>query len=272
MPRLAVLVAVDITQRKQAEAALSRLQDQLARSTRASALAVSSASIAHEINQPLAAVAANAQALVRWLQAHPPEVEEARNAGERIVRDVRRASAIVGRIRAMLRQEAGQREPIDLLDVLSTVLDRVVDSARALGVDLIWRGCDSDIRVVVDRVQIEQLVLNLLVNALEAMPAETDRPRKIDVWVQRHEAAAVAVAVRDTGTGIAPECRAHVFEPFHSTKAQGMGLGLALCRSIVESHGGRLWAEANPSGGETFWFTLPVASESLTKRVEDESQ
>jgi PAS domain S-box-containing protein len=259
-PRLAVLVAVDVTQRKLAEAALARLQDQLARTTRASAMGMFAASIAHEINQPLAAVTANAQACVRWLDAQPPTLDEAQEAAQRIIRDARRASAVIERIRGMMQRDAGGRESTELGGLLATVVDQVADSARSLAVEMIMVPCDRRVCVHVDRVQIEQVVQNLLVNALEAMPERGDVPHRIEVRMQMRDASTVAVAVRDNGVGIDPASRAHIFEPFHSTKSQGMGLGLALSRSIVERHGGRLWAEANPDGGETFWFTLPVAS------------
>jgi PAS domain S-box-containing protein len=259
-PRLAVVVAVDISPRKLAEAALTRLQDQLARSTRASALGFLAASIAHEVNQPLAAVLTNAQACVRWLQLQPPELSEAQTAGERIVRDAKRASEVIERIRGMLRPDAGYREPIELDEVLAEAVRHAADSARQMGVALALHCSDRPVRVIADRVQIEQLVLNLLMNALQAMPAEPDRVRRIEVWTQPYDAATVAVAVRDTGVGIDPISRAHIFEPFHSSKPQGMGLGLAISRSIAESHGGRLWAEPNPDQGETFWFTLPIAA------------
>lgn len=262
--RLAVLVAVDISRRKLAEAALAQLQDQVARATRASALGILAASIAHEINQPLAAALANAQSSSRWLRLQPPEVGEALAASERIARDARRASDVIDRIRGMLRSESGQRAPIDLDDMLADAIQRVADSAASMRVALTLRPPERPLRVIADPVQIGQLMLNLLMNALQAMPADPDGPQKIEVWTQPFDGATVAVAVRDTGSGIDPATRAHIFEPFRSSKPLGMGLGLAIGRSIVEGHGGRLWAEPNADRGETFWFTLPIDRETRT--------
>ena len=221
-------------------------------------LILGAAMIAHEVNQPLAAVVINGHACLRWLSVEPPNFDEARSAIQRIVRDGNRASDVIARIRALL--ENG--EPVArLLDVNEIILDIValtqseVDRRRAaLHMDL----AASLPEVTGDRVQLQQVLLNLIINALDAMGAIEDRPRIVRIRTKTIEPKSVLVAVEDSGAGLDPERAPRLFDAFYTTKPEGLGMGLSISRSIVEAHGGRLWATANEGPGATFQFRLPI--------------
>jgi PAS domain S-box-containing protein len=260
-PRMLVIVAEDITEGKRAAEALAKAQNELARVARVSTLGELAASIAHEVNQPLAAVVANANACLRWLDAQPPDADEAEAAVQRIVRDANRASDVIARIRGFLSRGELVPTPVDVEDVIDEVIGLVQSDSRAQSVSIRRTPVPGLPAVRVDRVQLQQVILNLVINALEAMAPTDAGPRRLDVGASWQPAQdAVQVDVRDSGTGIDPDHRDRIFDAFHTTKPEGMGMGLAISRSIIEAHGGRLWATPNDDRGETFHFTLPTAN------------
>lgn len=250
----------DITERKLAEEGLRRVQHELGRVSRVMTMGELAASIAHEVNQPLAAVAASAGACMRWLAANPPNVAEATAVARSIARDAHRASEVIARIRAHLSGNETERSELAVTDVIRDATCLVSQEARARGVTVISTLAADLPKLMGDRIQLQQVVLNLAMNAIEAMRCVVDRRRVLEIVAEGTAQGHVCVKVRDTGPGLDPEHRDRIFDAFFSTKAQGMGMGLAISRSIIDSHGGRLWAEANPGGGETFQFTLPPAS------------
>jgi PAS domain S-box-containing protein len=249
---------MDVTERKRAEEALRKAQDELAHVTRVTTLGELAASIAHEVNQPLAAVVANANASLRWLAAVPSDIQEARDGLQRIVRDANRASEVVSRIRAFLKRGESRRDRLDVEDVIREVIGLVQGEVRTQGVSVLLESAAHLPAVTADRVQLQQVILNLVMNAIEAMTPITDRPRLLEVKADTYRQDAILVAVRDSGVGFDPQRRERIFDAFYSTKPHGMGMGLAISRSIVEAHGGRLWATPNDGYGETFQLTLPV--------------
>ena len=248
---------MDITGRKRAEESLHNAQANLARIARLTTMGELTASIAHEVNQPLAAVVTNANACLRWLDRETPDLDEAREAVRRIIRDGHRGSEVIARIRALLKKEATPKEPLDINELVreTVALTRVYLQGASLQTYLA-RALPA---VRADRVQLQQVMLNLMVNAMEAMKSVTDRPRTLSIQTAEHEGTAVSVAIQDSGIGLDPGQREQLFEVFYTTKPQGMGMGLAISRSIIEGHGGRLWAEPNDGPGATFKFTLPKA-------------
>ena len=255
--RFLIVVADDISERRRAEEALHRVQSELARVTRASTLGELAASIAHEVNQPLAAIVANGHACLRWLDAEPADDGEARSAAQRIIRDANRASQVIARIRNFLKPGQLQREPMHLAEVIAEVLGLVRKEAESAAALLrLEAGADLP-QVVGDRVQIQQVVLNLVINAIEAVSGQASGRRVIDLGLRALPDGAVRMDVRDSAGGIDPARSETIFEAFHTTKAGGMGMGLAISRSIVESHGGRLWVAPGQGSGATFSFVLP---------------
>ena len=246
----------DIEDRKLAEAAFQNSQTQLSRATRKATVGEFAAAIAHEINQPLAAVVANGHACLRWLSAQPPALAKAQQAAERIVRDGTEAGEVVRRIRALFKQGPLEKVDLDLNEIIGEVVGLLSGETmrRRITVDL---DLDKSLgRIAGDRIQLQQLLFNLLLNGIEAMDPVLDRPKKLFIFSRRHDPENVLVEIRDCGTGLKdPE---KVFDAFFTTKEDGMGMGLAICRSIVEAHHGRLWAASAESSGTTFSFTLPV--------------
>lgn len=241
--------------RASAEAALEETQAELARVARVTTVGELTASIAHEINQPLAAVTTNANACLRWLDRTPPNLDEAREAARRIIRDGKRGSEVITRIRAMLKKEDSVREPIAIAAVVEEITALTRDELEDVRLE---RNFDCPLPLVVaDRVQIQQVLLNLILNAIDAM-SSADRAKTLLIAAQCIDEKHVEVSVRDTGVGLPPDRLEKIFSTFFTTKANGLGMGLAICRSIIEHHGGRLWAEANNDCGATFRFTLPV--------------
>ncbi|MCC8938987.1 GHKL domain-containing protein [Bradyrhizobium sp. Arg68] len=241
-------------ERTRMQSTLRAAQDKLARATQAASLAELSASVAHEVNQPLAAVVANAHACQRWLTAEPPNLERAQKTVERIIRDANAAADVVSRIRALFRQSMDTRVMAALEGAIVEARDLLAEEASGHHVQI-----DVEIErdlppVALDRVQIQQVLINLMRNGMEAMDTVAD-PRVLAVRARRM-ADMIQTEISDRGPGIAFPDR--MFEPFYTTKAQGMGMGLAICRSIVESHGGRLWVEKNEPRGAAFTFTLPI--------------
>jgi C4-dicarboxylate-specific signal transduction histidine kinase len=250
----------DIEDMRQAEEALRRSQAELAHVARATTLGELAASIAHEVNQPLTAVVANGGACIRWLAAEPPNLGEALDAVGRIVNDANRAAAIIRRIREFLRRGKEELAPIDLGTSVADALALIHSQIRERNIALRVVVVDGLPPVLSDRVQVQQVVVNLAMNAIEAMAAVTDRERTLEVRTERHGDRLLCVSIRDSGVGFAAATRSRMFEAFHTTKSGGMGMGLTISRTIVEAHGGVLWAEANADHGQTFRFTLPIAA------------
>ena len=251
----------DITARKRAEEALRQAQEDLARVNRVTTLGALAASIAHEVNQPLGAVVTSAASCSRWLAAEPPDLEKARQALDRIVRDGTRASEIIVRVRALATKRRPRR---DLIDVNETVLEVIAltrDEVQRHGVVLQTRLAEGLPRVPGDKVQLQQVILNLIVNAIEAMSGIGEGQRELLVVSANDGPKGVLVAVRDSGKGLDPAAGDHLFDAFYTTKGEGIGMGLAISRSIVEAHGGRLWAADSEPHGAVFQFSLPVDDE-----------
>ena len=248
-------------ERKRAEEALRQTRAELAHVTRVMTVGALTASIAHEVNQPLAAVVTNGNACLRWLAREVPDVEEARAAVERVIREGHRASEVIRRIRALAQKTDPQAAWLDLNDVIREVIALMHGEARQQRVAF-WTDLAGALPPVLgDRVQLQQVLLNLLINGLEAMQAVTGRPRELWIRSQRPDADTVLVAVQDAGIGLDPQQMARLFDAFFTTKPGGMGMGLAISRTIIEAHGGRLWATPNDGPGATFQFTLPLNSE-----------
>jgi PAS domain S-box-containing protein len=251
---------VDITERKRAEeerARLHRLETDLAHINRVSIMGELTASIAHEVNQPLSGVVSNASACLRWLAGDTPNIEEARETARRIVRDGKRAAEIIGRIRALTKRTATPRERLDLNEAIREILPLVGDEAKKKSVTIRTCFAEDISPVLGDRVQLQQVVLNLVMNGIEAMHTITDRARELVITSRNSDSARVEVAVEDSGTGLDPEASARIYDAFYTTKPAGMGMGLSICRSILQAHDGSLWATANHGAGTTFHFALP---------------
>jgi PAS domain S-box-containing protein len=249
-------------ERKRAEAALHHAQMELAHVARVATLGEMTASIAHEINQPLAAVVNNASACLRWLAAG--NLEEARNSAALVVADGHRGGEIIARIRALAKKAPARKEWLDINQTIREVIALARSEVQGSGVALETRLSD-DVHYVplisADRVQLQQVILNLVVNAIEAMSGTDSNARELLVHSGTTESQQVLVAVRDSGPGLDPKTLDRLFDAFYTTKPQGMGMGLAISRSIIEAHGGRLWATPNQDRGATFQFTLPTGSE-----------
>jgi PAS domain S-box-containing protein len=248
----------DITERKHREESLGSMQAELARASRAITLGQLMASIAHEVNQPLAAVVANANAALRWLAWKGPRIEKAREALERIVRDGNRASEIIARIRGLVRRSDAQRDPLSLNSVIHEVAALLKAELQSNNITVRTNLAEPLLPIHGDRVQMQQVLINLIMNAIEAMNGVVTRPRLLTITTTADDTG-VAVAVEDSGIGIDPQALERIFEPFYSNKPQGMGIGLAISRSIIEAHGGRLWA-VNKAPGASFRFRLPATA------------
>ncbi|WP_404294524.1 PAS domain S-box protein (plasmid) [Microvirga sp. RSM25] len=251
---------MDMTERRRAEEALHKAHAELAHVTRVTTMSALTASIAHEVNQPLGAIVTNANAALRWLAHEPPDLGEARETLERIARDGHRASEVIGRVRALLRKKTTVAEQVNLNDLIQNVAALVHGEVAQHRV-LLRTELAPDLPLVAgDQVQLQQVLLNLVLNGLEAMKEVAERPRELLIR-SRREDAGVLVSVQDAGVGLDPQNAERMFEAFYTTKAAGMGLGLAICGSIIEAHGGRLWASANEPRGAVFHFSLPIAQD-----------
>lgn len=249
----------DITERRRAEESVGGMQAELARASHAITLRQLMASIAHEVNQPLAALIVNANAAVRWLEWEKPQTTKARQALSRIVRDGNRASDIITRIRGLVAKTSPLRVPLSLNSVVHEVLVLLNTELRRGNVKVRTDLTERLALIRGDRVQIQQVLLNLLMNAIEAMDAVTAWPRRL-VIATAGDALGVVLSVKDCGTGLTKGQLESIFEPFYSSKPRGMGIGLSISRSIIEAHGGRLWATRNKAAGTTFKFRLPVGA------------
>ncbi|TMB71849.1 MAG: DUF4118 domain-containing protein [Deltaproteobacteria bacterium] len=253
-------------ERSRAEHALREAQAELAHVTRVMTMGELAASIAHEINQPLAAVVTNANACLRWLTGPIPNLDEGRAAVARIARDGNRASDVIGRIRALVKKSATEQAHLDINEVIQEVLGLIQTEIRKNEVVLRRKLAPDLPRILGDRVQLQQVILNLMMNGIEAMSAVTDRSRDLLIRSCRYESDKVLIAVQDSGTGLETESLDHLFTAFFTTKPKGMGMGLAISRSIIEAHGGKLWASPNDGPGATFQFTLHVGSKEEEAR------
>jgi PAS domain S-box-containing protein len=254
----------DITARKRAEEKLHEAQAELAHVTRVTALGELAASIAHEVNQPLAAIVANAAACQRWLDRDPPDLQETRSTVQSIIKDANRAGEVIQRVRGLVNKSVDQKAPLDINEVINEVITLLRHELASHRMSLRMELAPALAPVLGDRIQLQQVILNLIINGMEAMQPVTDRLRELVIRTSEDEARQVLVTVSDCGMGLAAEHADRVFDAFFTTKSAGMGMGLPICRSIVEAHGGRLSASANQGPGATFQFTLPRHQEDNT--------
>ena len=249
----------DVTAEVRADRAETELRDvqaRLAHVSRVTTLGELTASLAHEVNQPLAGVVSSADACLHWLAAQPPNVDKARRATERILRDAKRASDVVARVRNLAKKAPLQRTWVDINETVEETISLATRELSQNNVSLETQLAKNLPQILADRIQLQQVILNLIINAREALTAADDEFRKLSISTAR-EMDGVALTVRDTGFGIDPQQIETIFEAFHTTKPGGMGMGLAVSRSIIEGHGGRLWAEPNEPRGAIFKFTIP---------------
>jgi PAS domain S-box-containing protein len=250
---------MDVTAAREAETALQSAQAKLAHVTRVTTLGEMSASIAHEVNQPLAAIAADGAASMRWLQRGAPDVGEAMHALRRIVGEADRASRVIRRIRDLAKKVDIEMVPLDINGVVEEAATFVQREATSRRVALRLQLAPGLPRARGDRIQLQQVIINLVINGVQAMEQVTDHPRVLTIRTEAAERGGVLVAVQDAGVGVAPENMARLFGAFYTTKPSGMGMGLSICRSIVEAHGGRVWASPNAGPGMTFQFTVSAS-------------
>ncbi|WOH63537.1 PAS domain S-box protein [Bradyrhizobium sp. BWA-3-5] len=247
-----------ITERRRAEEALRAMQAELAHANRVTAMGQLSASIAHEVNQPIAATVTNAQAALRWLRAQPPDLKEVRDSLDRIVEDGKRAGNVIGGIRALIHKVPPRKDWFDIKEAILEMVGLTRSEAVKHGISMQTRLAAALPLLQGDRTQLQQVILNLILNAIEAMGELDDGNRELWISTEMAAEAGVLVTVRDSGPGLAPADMENVFEAFYTTKPMGMGMGLAICRSMVEAHGGRMWASANEPRGAVFQFILPL--------------
>ena len=241
---------------RRAAETLRKAQADLAHVRRVMTMGELAASIAHEINQPLSAIVTNASACLRWLDGDAPNLSEAREAATRIVRDGNRAAEVITRVRGFLRKAEPKKASLDLNETIRGVVALTRREAKDLGVHIQLELGSNLPPVLADRVQLQQVILNLLLNGLESLTTSTNGERTLNVSTREYEADQVLTVVRDNGPGVDSESLEAIFEPFYTSKTEGMGMGLAISRSIIEEHGGRLWATNNSAAGATFQFTL----------------
>jgi PAS domain S-box-containing protein len=256
---------IDVTERRRAEqerARLHQLEADLAHINRVSTLGEMAASLAHEVKQPIAAARNNARAALNFLDRSPPDLREVREAVDCIVGDADRAADIVERIRDHIKKAPPRKDRVDLNEAINEVIVLARSAITKNGVSVQTRLTEGSLPVQVDRVQVQQVVLNLILNAVEAMASVEAGARELLISTKQNETNGIVVAVSDSGPGIDPENLDRVFEAFYTTKSTGVGMGLSICRSIIEAHGGRLWADANKPRGAVFQFTLPNAENS----------
>lgn len=248
---------MDITESRKSQETLQAAQTALAHASRVATLGEISATIAHEVNQPLAAIIANGQACLRFLRREKPDLDDVRGAVEWIVKDGNRAGEVIRRVRGLLKKADTEKTPLDVNDLVNEVAALLRRELAAQEVTPQLELAPAVPPIVADRVQLQQVIINLVMNGAEAMQTITDRPHRLAIRTYQDETHRVVVAVEDSGPGIASENADRLFDPFFSTKPGGLGMGLSICRSIVEAHGGRLWSSGNAGPGATFQFALP---------------
>ena len=261
---------LDLTDRKRAEAEARdserryrEVQAELAHASRVTALGQLTASITHEVRQPLAAVKMSGNTALRWLTKNPPEIDEAKQSIENIVKDANRAADVISRIHSLVRKAAPSKDILDINEAVLEVIGLVRAEATKAGVTIQLQLADNLPRIQGDRVQLQQVMINLIINAIQAM-TDVEGLRELHISTEQNELDGVRVTVRDSGSGVSPDELPHLFEPFYTTKPGGMGMGLSISRTIVEDHGGRLWASANEPRGAIFQFTVPTHADSIS--------
>jgi PAS domain S-box-containing protein len=252
--------STDITDRRQAEEALRQTQADLTRISRITTMGELTASLAHEVNQPIAAAATDANTCLRWLARDQPDLEEARGAASRVVKDAARAAEIMSRIRSLFKKEMSQRELVDVNDIIRGMIELLRSEATRYSISMRTELSDNLPLIMGDRVQLQQVTMNLIINSIDAMK-DVDGTREIAITSQRSENEQLQVSVSDTGIGLPSQRADQIFDAFFTTKPHGTGMGLRISRSIVESHGGRLWAAHTSPRGARFAFTLPTKIE-----------
>ena len=255
-------LVIDITESKNAEQALLIAQSELTRMSQLTTVGAMAASIAHEINQPLAAIVTQGQAGMRWLSRATPDLKEAADSLRRIVENADRVSTIINGIRAMFKTDSGAKTDLEISELVLEVLSFTDDELNRCGIQVQTDLAENLPSVQADRVQLQQVMLNLISNAVEAMRFVSDRPRLLTIKSEFHAPDGVLVTFRDTGSGIVAQDVDRIFAPFVTTKSNGMGMGLAICRSIVEAHGGRIWVTPGELHGSAFHAFLPSASQA----------
>ncbi|ULJ72992.1 PAS domain-containing sensor histidine kinase [Rhizobium gallicum] len=256
---------IDIDDRRRVEAALQAANDRLARASQVASLVELSASIAHEVNQPIAAALANAQAALRWLGRNPPDLAEVREALDDVVKDGTRAGAVIDRIRSLFKNAPPSLENLDITEALTEIVALSRGKALKNGVFLQVQLSEGLPTVRGDRVQLQQVMLNLITNAIEAMSDADDGNRNLRIAAGSDDDN-VFVTVQDSGPGLTPATLERVFEPFYTTKPTGLGVGLSICRSIIEAHSGALWATNAEKGGAVFSFTVPISTSAKSRK------
>jgi C4-dicarboxylate-specific signal transduction histidine kinase len=247
--------------RNRAEDELREAHADLAHINRVTAMGELTASLAHEVNQPIAAAVTDSNTCLRWLTRDEPDLEEARLAASRVVKDAARASEIINRIRSLFKRGTPQRELVDVNEVIREMVVLLRGQAIRYSTSMRTEESEGLPQIMGDRVQLQQVLMNLMINAIEAMK-DVDGARELAVMSQRTEDEQVMVTVSDTGVGLPPQHADQIFNAFFTTKADGTGMGLRISRSIVESHGGRLWADGNSPRGASFHLTLPIKDDA----------
>src|SRR6266481_6421682 len=253
--------AIDIEERKRASEALREAQENLARVSRVTTMGELTASLAHEVKQPIAAASTNASTCLRWLAGDTPNIEEARAAATRIIKDGQRAAEIISRVRLLFQNITPQQEPIDVNEIIREIIVLLRSEATRYNISVRAELAAGLPQVMGDRVQLQQVLMNLMINGIEAMK-DVDGTREIAIKSQRGENEQVLVSVSDTGVGLPVQQGDKIFKAFFTTKPQGTGMGLRISHSIIESHGGRLWAANNSPRGASFCFSLPTKAEA----------
>ena len=248
-------IALETTRR---ERQYREVQMHLAHANRVATIGQLSASIAHELKQPLSAVVTNGGATLRWLARNQPEIEEAKQAVKRIIKDANRASEVLSRIHRLVKKERLRTDTLNVNDAILEVIPLIHSEAVKNGVTIQRQLTDRLPSIQGDRIQLQQVILNLMVNAIQAMSGLTEGIRELHIGTESAEEEGVHIGVRDTGPGLSAENLQRLFEPFYTTKPNGMGMGLSICRSIIEDHGGRLWATGLHPHGALFQFTIPA--------------
>jgi signal transduction histidine kinase len=252
-----VAFALDLSEQKRAEEGLRRAQADLAHINRVSTMGELTASLAHEIKQPISALATDASACLRWLSRNPPEVTEAKEAALGIIRDATHASDIVSRVGSLFKKDALKRECIELNEVIREMIILLRGEAARSSISIHCELAKYLPQIMADRIQLQQVFMNLMLNGIEAMK-EMGTPGKLTIRTRQDENRQLLVSVVDTGVGIQQEQAERIFDTFFTTKSRGTGMGLPISRSIIESHGGHLWGTSNSGPGATFHFNLPV--------------
>ncbi len=255
----------DVTERHLSEEAIDKARSELAHVTRVMSLGALTASIAHEVNQPLSGIITNASTCLRMLDAEPPNVEGARETTRRTIRDAHRASAVITRLRALFGHTNAIAESVDLNEITHEVIALLRNELQRNHVKVQFEVTSDLPPVTADRIQLQQVILNLVQNASDAMDGVHDRPKQLVIKTERDESDGVRLSVQDCGAGVDPESLEKLFQPFFTTKSNGMGIGLSVSRSIIDSHHGRLWAAPNEGPGTTFSFFIPHSKGEVEK-------